>query len=167
VHVSHQKSDGADGHGNPSGAQHHACLTGHCAIMLRARQPCQYDSGWHEHVHDRANDCPNTRACYLLVFHEVFFLGSRLPNSLICPNQLQDFGLMVYDTPKRYNPNSKHNVYAPEHRVTIPMVSDGTISYFDTRLPTKDELTTSNLQWDPSASHFAVAEKQATLYRPA
>jgi hypothetical protein len=46
-------------------------------------------------------DCPSTGASYLLVFHEVLFLGDRLPNSLICPNQLRDFGLTVHDTPKR------------------------------------------------------------------
>lgn len=66
-----------------------------------------------------------------------------------------------------------HAVYAPEHRLMIPMASDGTISYNDTRLPTKNELTTlpqvkmtSELPWDPKASHFAIAEKQVTFDRP-
>jgi hypothetical protein len=118
-------------------------------------------------------DCPTTGASWLLVFHETLFLGARLPNSLICPNQLRDFGVTVHDTPKRYDPNSMHAVYVPEHKLMIPMASDGTISYFDTRLPTEDELhtlprvqMTSELPWDPKSPHFDVAEKQATLDTP-
>jgi hypothetical protein len=115
-------------------------------------------------------ECPKTGALWLLVFNETLFLGDRLPNSLICPNQLRDNGLTVHDTPKRYDAESMHAVYVPEYKLMIPMASDRTISYFDTRLPTEEELTslpqiqmTSALPWDPKASHFAVAEKRAIL----
>ena len=40
-------------------------------------------------------DCPTTGASWLLIFHETLFLGARLPNSLICPNQLRYFGVTV------------------------------------------------------------------------
>jgi hypothetical protein len=96
-----------------------------------------------------------------------------LPNSFICPNQLRDFGVTVHDTPKRYDPNSMHAVYVPEHKLLISVASDGTISYFDRRLPREDELhtlprvqMTSKLPWDPKLPHFGVAEKQATLDTP-
>jgi hypothetical protein len=118
-------------------------------------------------------DCPATGASWLLIFHEALFLGSRLPNSLICPNQLRDFEVTVHDTPKRYDSGSMHAVYVPEHKFLIPMSSDGTISYFDTRLPTEDELhalpriqMTSQLPWDPKSSHFGAAEMQAALATP-
>jgi hypothetical protein len=50
------------------------------------------------------------------------------------------------------------------------MSSDGVISYFDTRLPTADEINTltrvemaSPIPWDPKSIHFTQAEENAEL----
>ena len=105
---------------------------------------------------------------YLLIFHECIFLGPRIHNSLICPNQLRDFGLSVQDTPRRYDPNSLHGIHIPKADLNILMSSDGVISYFDTRLPTDEEINTlpriemtSPLPWDPRAVHFTRDEESA------
>jgi hypothetical protein len=47
--------------------------------------------------------CLNTGQSYLLLVHECLFMGDKLPNTLLCPNQLRSHGLLVYDTPKQYD----------------------------------------------------------------
>jgi hypothetical protein len=113
---------------------------------------------------------------YLLVFHECIFLGPRIHNSLICPNQLRYFGLSMEDTPYRYGPMSLHVIHVPKADLNILMSSDCGISYFDTRLSTEEEINTlpriemtSPLPWDPKSMHFTRNEESAergTEHRP-
>jgi hypothetical protein len=43
--------------------------------------------------------CPYTGQQSLLLFHNTIYLGDELKHSLICPNQMRDYGLQVYDCP--------------------------------------------------------------------
>ena len=53
-------------------------------------------------------DHPDTGERYLLVINDALYFGDRLNHSLLCPNQLRDFGIRVHDVPTQYDPNSPH-----------------------------------------------------------
>ena len=45
----------------------------------------------------------------VLVMNEALYFGDRLDHTLICPNQLRSFGIVVDDTPKQFDSASKHS----------------------------------------------------------
>jgi len=103
---------------------------------------------------------------HLLVFHEILFLGDRLQDSLLCPNQLRANGLEVDDTPRQFSQHSRHAIIVPDV-ITIPLEMDGIISGFYTRKPTSKDLQelpcitmTSNQPWHPHSSSFAKTEER-------
>ena len=119
-----------------------------------------------------AYDCPNTGKIYILDFPEALYLGDRLQDSLICPNQLRHNGLKVDETPTQFDKTSTHSIIVPNNSLTIPMSLQGTVSYFEARKPTEEELRTSEWvrmthydNWDPHSDHFRVAEESAKRQR--
>ena len=42
-------------------------------------------------------DDPRDGQSYLLVIHEALYFSDRMSHALICPNQLQSFGIKVHD----------------------------------------------------------------------
>ena len=60
-------------------------------------------------------------------------------HSLICPNQLRDFGVKVYDTPKQFDSSSPHAIETDQ--LKIPLQLKGVISGFATRKPSEDEIS--------------------------
>jgi hypothetical protein len=46
----------------------------------------------------------------VLVMNEALYFGDRLDHTLICPNQLRSFGIVVDDTPKQFSPTSTHSI---------------------------------------------------------
>jgi len=95
----------------------------------------------------------------LLVINEALYFGDRLGHSLLCPNQLLDFGVIVNDCPSIFNANSTHSIILPDQQIERPLLLRGTISYLDTRKPMEDELLTceryeltSASPWNPNAS---------------
>jgi len=100
-------------------------------------------------------DCPSDGSTILLVINEALYFGDRMDHSLLCPNQLRDFGLIVNDVPKSYDPNSTHSIIIPG-QLELPLQMRGVISYLETRKPTEGELKncpryeiTSAASWDP------------------
>jgi Reverse transcriptase (RNA-dependent DNA polymerase) len=100
---------------------------------------------------------------YVLCFPESLYFGDRLSTTLLCPNQLRDGGTIVEDTPRQFNPKSNHCIRIGS--LTIPLMMDGVISYFESRKPTDEELKhnqrftlTSNSVWDPHSKSFARQE---------
>jgi hypothetical protein len=103
-------------------------------------------------------DNPSDGSTILLVINEALYFGDRMDHSLLCPNQLRDFGLIVNDVPKSYDPNSSHSIIIPG-QLELPLQMRGVISYLETRKPTKEELEkcprykiTSAASWDPYRS---------------
>ena len=111
---------------------------------------------------------PNSGNVYLLVFGQMLYFGPRLPHSLLCPNQLQDHGLVVEDTPRQFDTRSSHSITVPRESGTdliIPLNLTGVISYFESRVPTETELAecdfvwmTSQSPWKPHSDRFQTDE---------
>jgi hypothetical protein len=73
----------------------------------------------------------------ILVFHEAIWMGNRLEHSLLNPNQMRHHGITVQDNP--YAPNSLH-ITSPDDEFMLPLQSDGTTIFFNSRMPTSFEL---------------------------
>jgi hypothetical protein len=72
---------------------------------------------------------PSNGESFLLLFHESLYFGDRIPCTLLCPNQLRNYGVVVEDTPRQYNRLSKHSIKTDEVEIGLDM--DGVISYFE------------------------------------
>ena len=101
---------------------------------------------------------------YVLCFPESLYFGDRLPTTLLCPNQLRDNGTIVEDTPRQFNDKSGHCISIGD--LTIPLLMNGVISYFESTKPTDEELKnnqrfslTSYTPWNPKDPAFASQEK--------
>jgi hypothetical protein len=99
-----------------------------------------------------------TGLTYILIFNEAIWMGNVLDHSLINPNQMRAFGITVSDNP--YG-NMAMGIQAEQDDFQFPMVSDGTIIYFDSRTPTNHELEacphivlTSPAEWNPRDVQF-------------
>jgi hypothetical protein len=55
-----------------------------------------------------AYDCPITGKVYILVINEALYLGDKMRNTLLNPNQLRAHGVQVQDCPKQYDLSSRH-----------------------------------------------------------
>jgi hypothetical protein len=73
----------------------------------------------------------------ILVFHEAIWMGNQLDHSLLNPNQMRFHGITVQDNP--YAPNSLH-ITSPDDEFMLPLQSDGTTIFFNSRMPTSFEL---------------------------
>jgi hypothetical protein len=100
-------------------------------------------------------DSPMDGSTIILVINEALYFGDRMDHSLLCPNQLRDFGLIVNDVLKRYDADSSHSIIIPG-QIELPLKMQGVISYLETRKPTDEELLncpryelTASAPWDP------------------
>jgi hypothetical protein len=102
----------------------------------------------------------------VLVMNEALYFGDRLDHTLICPNQLRSFGIVVDDTPKQFSPKSTHSIEVPGDNLTIPLEMNGVVSYFSSHKPSEDELEncrritlSSDIPWDPNDSSWETQER--------
>ena len=113
---------------------------------------------------------PDNGEPLLIVINEALFFGEKMPNTLLCPNQMRANGVHVSGTPKQFDPKSTHciSVCDPDHAgvvLRIPLKLVGVISCFDSDYPSDDDmkslrrvnLTDDNV-WDPYSSLFADQE---------
>ena len=89
-----------------------------------------------------AFDCDATLRTYLLCFPQSLYIP-ELENNLLSTFQLRSFGVTVNDIPLQFIDADKrqptdHSILVDN--LTIPLSIAGVTSYFDTRLPTQDEL---------------------------
>jgi Reverse transcriptase (RNA-dependent DNA polymerase) len=90
-----------------------------------------------------------------------------MENSLLSPAQLWDHGVTLDVVPKQYSDGqSIHGIHHPDENIHIPFHLHGCISYFCTRLPSKEEINncrwitfTSEREWNPYSDHFADSER--------
>ena len=90
---------------------------------------------------------------YILVFHEALYMGDMLEHSLINPNKLQSFGVIVQDNPFA---NAPLGIEDPSSGITIPLSTLGTVIYADTRSCTDDD--------EPVYLHFIYSLFYSSLY---
>jgi hypothetical protein len=102
----------------------------------------------------------------ILVMNEALYFGDRLDHTLICPNQLRSFGIVVDDTPQQFNLESKHCIEVPAEDVVIPLELNGVVSYFSSHKPSQDELDncrqiilSSDVPWDPNDPSWEQQER--------
>jgi hypothetical protein len=102
----------------------------------------------------------------VLVMNKALYFGNHLNYTLICPNQLRSFGIVVDDTPKQFSPKSTHSIEVPEDNLTIPLEMNGVVSYVSNHKPSKDELEncqqitlSSNIPWNPNNLSWETREQ--------
>lgn len=113
-----------------------------------------------------AYDCPYQSTTHILVCHNALYVPA-LSNNLIPPFLMREAGIVVNDTPKIHVPCPSihdHSIYFADVDIRIPLSLWGVFSYFNTRMPTLDELngcdqvltlTPISNTWDPHNSTYA------------
>lgn len=94
---------------------------------------------------ETAIDNEDTGITTILIFGQAIYMGNKIKNTPICPNQLRSYGVIVDDVPMHLSPEGKpstHSIISSEDNRSIPMSMKGIISYFLSRTPTADELLT-------------------------
>ena len=87
-----------------------------------------------------AYDCSDTDRVWVLIINEVLYLGSKMTNTLLCPNQLQQHGIVIEDCPRQFSLSSSHSIFIPSHDIYFPLSLNWIISGLVTRQPTDKEL---------------------------
>ena len=142
-------------------------LGSNCVVFHHTGKVCEVSPYTDEY--DAITDAPVVRGAtlwtdqhtnneYILIFNEALWMGDTLTHSLINPNQLCAFGMLVQDNPYRTDPLG---IKPPPYDFEIPLSTAGTIIYTDTRAPTQSELAallfivlTSTDDWDPHHVRF-------------
>jgi hypothetical protein len=111
-----------------------------------------------------AVDDPKTGITTILVLGQALYMGEKVRSTLLCPNQMRVYGILVDDTPVPLAPMSKpstHSIHSEEDNFFIPLKMKGVFSYFDSHTPTQDELATcrrihltDEYHWDPHSNDF-------------
>ena len=115
-----------------------------------------------------AYDCPDTGRVWVLIINEALYFGSKMANTLLCPNQLWQHGKVIEDCPRQFDQLSSHSIFIPSHNICFPLSLNGIISGLVTRQPTDEELEdfslhiemTSSEEWDPYSIDIAFAEEK-------
>jgi hypothetical protein len=112
-----------------------------------------------------AYDDPATYQTYILFFHQSLYF-EKLDKHLLCPAQMRANQIIVNEVPLLHlpvdqrTPTAHSIITQPPHMdLHIPLFLSGTTSYFETRLPTANEVAsddncihvhmTSGHTWDP------------------
>jgi len=109
---------------------------------------------------------PSSGETFVLVLPQTLSFGDRLEHSLLFPNQLCAFGIVVEDTPRQFDKQSTHSISIPGENIVIPLALIGVISYFENYQPSDEELENcrrlvlcSDVPWEPNDPLFACQEQ--------
>lgn len=104
-----------------------------------------------------------TGQTYILVFNEGLWMGDQMESTLINQNQLRHFGVDVQDNPYADSPLY---IRSEDAGFTLPLQTNGTNIFADTRTPTQRELDecpqivlSSPQPWDPQNVCFPKASR--------
>ena len=94
-------------------------------------------------------------ARHALIIHEALYFGNDMDHSLINPNQIRHFGIPVSDDPY----DSTRDFGIDHAELFIPFETEGCAVYFDTSVPTDEDLETlahvvltdGKNEWSPSS----------------
>jgi hypothetical protein len=70
---------------------------------------------------------------YILILGQCIYMGDKMNNTLLCPNQLRANGIIVDDCPHHLAPvdhPSSHAIQSPDDDMIIPLLLRGVTSYF-------------------------------------
>ena len=116
---------------------------------------------------------PENGRTIILIINECLYFGDRMGHSLLNPNQLRNYGVLVRDVPLQFRESSTHSIYLPGPSLDLPLELEGVISFLETRRPTRQEMEecqhitlTSDEPWEPGAERFATAEAVARQRGP-
>jgi hypothetical protein len=107
---------------------------------------------------------------YILIIHEALYFGDKVKITLLTPNQMRHFGLVVDDVPRQFDLSSTHSIYDPVSRVRIPLSLNGVCSGFTSYKPTAKQLRTtariyltSDQPWEPYSGALEQTERDACI----
>ena len=120
-----------------------------------------------------AYDCPRTGQTAILIFHEALEIPD-MDLQLLNPFQIRDQGIIVNDKPlHQLNPDEReptsHSIVSDDPPFQIPLTLRGTMSGFEIRRPTWEEIDdpdalvihmTSSIPWDPTSDDAEDAEAE-------
>ena len=88
---------------------------------------------------------PDNVESLLIVCNEALFFGEKMPNALLCPNQMRANGVNVSGAPKQFEAALPHCVLVCDHdsedvfiRISLNLV--GVISCFNSNYPSKKDM---------------------------
>ena len=97
----------------------------------------------------------------MLRVNNTIYLGENMNDSLLCPNQCRENGIMIDTRPKVYcnDPNAE-TMECPEAEIRIPIWHHGRLPFILVRRPTMEETltcdyidVTSDAEWEPYREH--------------
>ena len=94
-----------------------------------------------------AYDYPDMGKLWVLIINEALYFGSKMTNTLLCQNQLQQHGIVIENCPRQFDQSSSHGIFIPSHKIHFPLSLNGIISGLITRQPTDAELEDFNNQF--------------------
>ena len=145
-------------------------LGSNCVVLHHTGKVCEVSPYTDEY--DAITDVPvvqgatlwtdqHTNEEYILIFNEALGMGDTLSHSLINPNQLHAFGMLVQDNPYHTDQLGITPPPPPPYDLEIPLHTAGTIIYADTHAPKQTEIATlpfvaltSSVDWDPHHVRF-------------
>ena len=113
-------------------------LGSNCVVLHHTGKVCEVSPYTDEY--DAITDIPvvqgatlwtdqHTNEEYILIFSEALWMGDTLAHSLINPNQLRAFSMLVQENPYHTDPLG---IKPPPYDLEIPLHTAGTIIYADT-----------------------------------
>ena len=138
------------------------CAGRNCRLLDRTGHCCDV-RGFHDELSEMKDVPVATVATgittsdgieYILVFNEVLYFGDTMDHTLINPYQIRHYGISVSD-----NPFDDDKPFGIDHEeVFVPFSTSGTMVYFESFYPTKDQMErcplivlTSESEWAPHA----------------
>ena len=119
-----------------------------------------------------AYECPRRAQTYILLLRNALHIP-EMEYNLLPPFLIREAGLSVDECPKYQSPSpsiENHSIHIETSDLRIPLKLNGTFSYFDSRIPTIDELrdcdkifiTPDSTEWDPYKDSYSINEDAMT-----
>jgi hypothetical protein len=117
---------------------------------------------------------PKNGELWMLVFHEALYFGSKLKESLLCPNQMRDAGIKIKDVPMQFDTSSSLHSIRVNDVLEIPLEMHGVILHIRTQLPTDEELKnyrqgllqSVKLTADPRGNRILISLQNKNMFQP-
>jgi hypothetical protein len=97
----------------------------------------------------------------LLHFNQQIYMGDKMENSLLCPNQCRLHGILINTCPRMFYPNDEDAQMIIVGETRIPLLHHGPNPYIPVRCPTVEEMATCDVieltsleEWQPANSQF-------------
>jgi hypothetical protein len=74
------------------------------------------------------------------IINQALYFGDQLTHILLNPNQMRSNDIQVDDMPRNLSSSSSHAIMCKDEILTIPLLLNGVISYFNVRTPSLYEI---------------------------